>query len=502
MANSRIKCTSCKKYISRNKCMKCAVCDNFYDLVCSGFTDEKYAELSYDYKTTWACKVCCGIRPKSKTDNSESVTPTSRPIQPQNTCNSSTLRTQYRVSTENSFELLSEDDDISCSLSNNGNTLNRSCPEIGTNKQEQLDELRQKIVQLEKKLASAENEIDNMIEENFTLKGQISENEQKINKLLRICKSTSKLTNEKKSNGGKVRRSINRTKLDFTQLEDTPTTQSTQVHTNDLEIVVVEKTSLDTNDPNPASHAADSPKDTKTNNNTTDQKQNETLNKIYILGDEQLRGLASTMLHSRHGKWNDVYKPFAFIMTGATSTDILLECDNIAQKLTDKDSVIISVGSHDKDILRLHSNLCIIINKLNIASVFVTPVNYNPYLNEKMLNDSIKLWTRHFDRCNIIESKKKIANHSDYLNHICNKVNLCIDYAEYEKQFLTFTNILGFINSNRQSPSDTRTKSLPKIGTIPYYFKLMNGKKHNKKIREEPETTQDSMSSPKTFFRP
>lgn len=52
--------------------------------------------------------------------------------------------------------------------------------------------------------------------------------------------------------------------------------------------------------------------------------------RIHILGDQQLKRLSAAIIKSRKEKWNDVYKPSSLIMTDATSTEILMSCDNIA----------------------------------------------------------------------------------------------------------------------------------------------------------------------------
>lgn len=99
-------------------------------------------------------------------------------------------------------------------------------------------------------------------------------------------------------------------------------------------------------------------------------------------------------------------------------------------------------------------------------------MNYNPYLNSRKLNRNLNLWTKHFVNCTIIDIS--YYNHNDnYVNNICNKLNVCIDYLEYKKQYLTQQSLRRHIkNAIFQSKSIERkpAKVPHKKGTIPYYF--------------------------------
>lgn len=172
--------------------------------------------------------------------------------------------------------------------------------------------------------------------------------------------------------------------------------------------------------------------------------------RLLIIGDEQLKGLAWSLSSTRSGKWNDVYRPYAEIITGGTSTEILEKCANISTQLTRQDIVILGCGSNDNDIHKLHSNICIAISKLNKATVLLAPIKSNPYLNEKKLNYNLKLWTKHFANCNFIDIDVLYSRNNcdmDYITLLCSKVNIWIDYRQYEHEFLSINslkNIYGF----------------------------------------------------------
>ncbi|KAJ2937757.1 hypothetical protein O0L34_g17886 [Tuta absoluta] len=103
---------------------------------------------------------------------------------------------QVNIPTSNSFSNLAitdDEDDDSLSDMTSLALINRSCPESGgrVNVREELTEARKKVVETEKKLASAYKLIDKYLIENADLKNEISLYKIKVDKLNRICTSTS-----------------------------------------------------------------------------------------------------------------------------------------------------------------------------------------------------------------------------------------------------------------------------------------------------------------------
>lgn len=160
-------------------------------------------------------------------------------------------------------------------------------------------------------------------------------------------------------------------------------------------------------------------------------------------------------------------------------------CQALSGHVTKDDIVILGFGTHDNDIHKFHSNLCIAINMLNKSKIYIVPVFRNLYFNEIQLFNCMKLWTKHFDKCTLIDINDFILC-SDYnlKKNICNKINLCIDYCEYKKQFLTCKNLRNLMKNNVREDNVKYTDILPKRSTIPFYFKVLNktGNSKNDKI--------------------
>ncbi|KAJ2948292.1 hypothetical protein O0L34_g7528 [Tuta absoluta] len=129
---------------------------------------------------------------------------------------------QVNISTYNSFsnlEVTDDDDDDDDNLSDITSLalINRSCPELGgrVNVREELKEARKKVTETEKKLASAFKLIDQYLIENADLKNELLQYKNKVDKLNRICTSTS----IKKSSSNDTRRKNTPKRLIHSTLE-------------------------------------------------------------------------------------------------------------------------------------------------------------------------------------------------------------------------------------------------------------------------------------------
>lgn len=213
-------CNKCKKAITNKQFFTCAVCNQQMHLDCTSVSFQRFRIMTAANKKAYKCSKCTSKLQSNNISNSTPVTtPVDRPsidlerepeasptrldislptpirsppkseeqnfVTNRNKCN-------INISTENSFEGLCEDEELSSFKSTpKPNNLNRSCTELRQNAAYLIEELNEKICKLEQKLLTAENEIENLSSENHSLKKIISEYEVKVNKLSHICKSTS-----------------------------------------------------------------------------------------------------------------------------------------------------------------------------------------------------------------------------------------------------------------------------------------------------------------------
>lgn len=240
MAN---KCGKCKKILQEKHTLKCMKCKSFFHLDCTS-ASKRYWIMTAENKQNWKCQLCStkpkiSLKPTSK--NTPKTTPISTPMSTPISTPISTPKTtpkisekdcspktsSYKepeqdyvtqrikkhvinVSVENSFQSLStsigsdtklddtvenddsvHDDDIFSSTPRpeRRQKLNRSCPEIGSYCSLDIERMQKKISDLEERLLSTENELENTLSENYKLKGRIEKYELKMNQLMEITRS-------------------------------------------------------------------------------------------------------------------------------------------------------------------------------------------------------------------------------------------------------------------------------------------------------------------------
>lgn len=222
--------------------------------------------------------------------------------------------------------------------------------------------------------------------------------------------------------------------------------------------------------------------------------------KILILGDEQVLGLASKLLESRKNKWNNHYAPFAFVKPNASSLEILNHCIKIKKDVSINDYVVISIGSHDQNPNVLLSRICIMLHELQGTNVILLPVNNNRYLNEKKLNTCIKQLSTTFLNCTFIDGKMFYQDQKTFLEFMCLKINVAIDFPVYESCFLKRI-ARNTLASPKKKPETSIEKSYdpPRKGTIPYYFTTVANKHLNSPIKLNSSKSDKTNSS--IFFR-
>lgn len=495
-------CTKCKKIIGNKQFLTCNLCKYNFHLECTEVTFQRYRIMTTANKKAYKCMACSSRMQIQNASTPNSIGSTSSPASSCFTFQESdniTQRNKQRINvpTENSFqELTTEEAEFGSPASSPLTQKNRSYSELQSTGTYLIEDLQDKIRTLKEKLEIAENEIENLLTTNNELTKLNSKYELRIKQLSHICKSSSKSnTNVRnKDTSVKYKQNLSTSQLEISEsqkvlnsnIASTPSSgilerqhnknhnEFKQISTEGLERPTVKASKLDRN------------------------------KHIYIIGDESLRGLAAELSSTRSGRWNDVYTPYAHIMSGATSSEILEHCNNVESKLTCNDIVILGLGSHDKDINKLHANICIAISKFNKALVLLVPVNSNPYLNENMLNNNMRLWTKHFVNCKIIDMSIFCNNYNYDMNYIvtlCSKINVFIDYRQYEQQFLSINSIKNHL---RISSTNIRIKNnsdvIPRKDKITYYFKPIGNKNVVKSNKDHSNQENISVQN-KTFFR-
>lgn len=179
-----VKCFKCKAQVDTRETVECSYCKNRYEFNCVGLSEKLYRLMDAKNKKNWECPKC-GKKPKNvkKQDTKPQTSPC--------TSSSPSANTNVTVRKKTRDVLSDSDDAITDSTISTADTLlNRSCPENTVLLWEELEDLKSKIVLLETKLESADNEIERLLAENYSLRNEISNKDSKINNLTRIYQST------------------------------------------------------------------------------------------------------------------------------------------------------------------------------------------------------------------------------------------------------------------------------------------------------------------------
>lgn len=448
------KCSKCKRSLPNKEYLTCSKCKLSYDLDCADVTVQRfYNTLTGDHRKKWKCNPCIEKHrhQESASKNYNTITPSNSsrgaeleslalvtPTAATEISNITVRRNVINVPTENSFESLStdhEEEDTIISSPESSNKINRSCPDLTRiNDLERIKDMERTILELHEKLASADQEVVKLLLENNSLKEVISKQNQKINQLTQICGSPNmKAIQTKSRKTSKKNTNSHDHQLNFNELPNSE--QEGNISKENLENSV-----------------------SSTNNITTEPIEQ---HKIKILSDEHLSGLSAALLKSRVGKWNDKYYPTAYIASEAPSSRILEMCNNnFLDSLSDGDIVVLCVGAHDQNIVRLESELHLALTKLKHLTVYVVPVYKSIHLNVKLLNYRLKLCTNIYPKCVLIDADiYKCIDKTDYLMHVCYKLNVYIDHKEYACNFLDPKKVVAYCRTRTVNRSERHSNN-------------------------------------------
>lgn len=345
---------------------------------------------------------------------------------------------------------------------------------------EEFERLKEEIEQLKMQLRTANNEIDNLIMENSTLKKQTLEQQNSIAQLKNLCSgstnSTIKRSTTLKKRNCKVQNLANITykkKLDtsFIDLE----TKSFKVNSTDGAVCNMSKTTITPQEYDPClkkcvQYKSDGAvlnqhEENKVNTNQILPKTN-TKSQLFIFGGQQLSGLATLLIQSRQNSKYENYQIFSTTKPYATTEEILKPI----YKLEDsKDNyLIICIGENDTNPNRIIIELVTMLKSFKKTNIIVFKVLQNRYLNESMLNNNLNIMCNNFKNCSFINLECNYPYNKTkhyYLLDACKIINLKIDSHYYDEKFLCYKNML------LRNKVETECSTIPKKGSIPYYFK-------------------------------
>lgn len=405
-------CGKCKKVIRAKQNLNCSKCKSTFHIACTSVSQQRYNSfyaLNKAQKSKWICDFCKDSQKSNSTLSSSTSrimvdSPRDTPLE--NVTNQKKI--VVNISTENSFQSLSTDDEKE--NGDNSSMLNRSCPVLGRNQAETLAEMQKALSDLQFKLEVAENEISNLLQENSRLKKQLGDNEQKIENLSRICRSIPKKTPNKKDGL-------------FKEMTSTP---KHKTHQKGFSVStsppanIIDKQRLKTNEVKE-----------KLSSSCKERQP-----RIFIHGDQQVRGLSEKLNKSRSGKWNDTYKALGLVKPYASSCHVLHNLDTF-NSICDEDILVISTGCYDKNPYTLYSNLCNTLHTLrNCKKIFLLSIPFNSHLDVQALNSDLQMLANNYTNCKFIDIDSLQYSFKKRLDLIAYKLNIETDFIKYECDYL------------------------------------------------------------------
>lgn len=422
-------CEKCSNLIENREFLICSSCKLTFHLDCCNVSSKRFYLMEKEKKGTWKCNNCFA----KQTPLSENVT----------------VRTKYRavISTENSFEALSS---LSANEDNNVDDYdddpeqlsflttsehNRSCPER-TMIYDKAEKMGKLILELQEKLQIADNEIVNLLSENYTLKDKIKAQADIISRLKKVSVSTSRnissinIRKTKAQNQSYIDLSGDQTNLNLQNSSNDIGTTITNHVRNHKTMHIQTPIGMSTPTPQPStSRMQPLPSSAPYKTCSTTQPKKPI---IYIFGDEQVRGLSRSLLNSRRGKWNDIYDVRAVVKPYASSSQIVNDLTNMANVITKRDLIVFSVGCNDKNPFALLTNICNILHNFRDNDILLFNIRNNKHLNTNTLNYDLEKFTKKYSNCTLINIKDQRLSWSS----VVFKLNVEIDFLNYRREFI------------------------------------------------------------------
>lgn len=472
--SNKKKCERCKSVIPRREYLKCVNCQQTLDLVCArAHPFVRFNIMDAERKKIWRCDKCL-------VKNKHSLTPTvnnnlaSKPTLKNNTIShdihneSGNINTRQRHKLRaSSVELLDINNTVEDSMNENISTFledtRMSLPDLNANIMENK-ELQEQVKLLKTQLESAHLEIERLNTQVTHLQKNIDDHQRKSQVLKQLLtERTIRKTTPLKTNRLLSPRTHGyRNKLTQLDLSQDVSPQPMPATAIDNTEKVLESPISTLND------TQESDSFIKSNN----------INKIYIFGSQQCVGLGSRLHHSRLESNSEKYSICALIKPNATAEEILKECSSVED--SPKNYLIICAGEHDSNPTKVFMELASVLRRFHYINIIVLGVIENQNLNTYKLNNTIANMCNNTNNCTFVDINNKnrlYLNNNKILYLTCEKINFIINFNDYSSKYLSSKGLRKIIKMNRsKSQKSKNSKQLPRKGTIPYYFPVINMK--------------------------
>lgn len=413
-------CDKCNLDIKDRHILNCAFCERAFHVACTTVSSPRFRIMTTEHKQKWKCDRCYS----ASSTNVVNSTPV----------NHITTRTKQKftinISTENSFSSLSESEEVGDTVLLPNSELNRSLPgKLNHDKTQEIEELQQKVNILCGKLESAEQEIENLLSENYALHTQINRQKLKVDCLSTLSKASPKPKSRKICKKKRQKKQFIKKVLDFEVSNDDRELDSINVSNNITtsteDINKSPTVYMDVRD----DHLSKRPKDGEREIShspplTEDQEEISSVKlpiikkRILLLADEtgrELRNILEKILGEDY-TITSVLKPYASLSQIVTNEkNIIALCQ---REFTKKDYIIILAGTHDRNLNCFRNALDYCLKSLLNTNLLIGKMYNNQCFNVYKLNELIE------NRC-VNMSNVRCFELSFRKNHVIDKLNTC-----------------------------------------------------------------------------
>lgn len=411
-----------------------------------------------------------------------------------------------------------------CSMNNlndiNSSSLNESqysVPDLSMRTEDiEIQKLKQRIMNLEEQLQSADQEIQNLLSENFQLKNTIQDLENKAGRYKNlyidaVSETKTKFLkrhnviaqNKKDLSSSYENLNVNNYHTFYSNTITHPSTTNTTLR--DIELNDKEKTESEIVLQNSFQNKSDSitkKQDGEFTLKASMEKYKEIKkNRLYIIGEQHTSGLWKYITSNKEHKWHDRYNIVSFVKPNALSSEAYKTLTTIESSMSPGDRVVLSVGANDNNPYMLLNQIGRILDKLQHVKVYVAQVFYNRHLCINTINSNIAGLINIYKNCEFIKYERGHNRIKTFLTYIANRINYYLNYDDYYNTYLTFnkqillrksekqynkkvkkyiqnkiTNYFNSVESDKNIydtlKSGNNYHTVQKKGTIPYYFNI------------------------------
>lgn len=321
----------------------------------------------------------------------------------------------------------------------------KSLPDLSTLKNEEIDVMKNEITALKLKLQETENEMDQLILENKAKERIIEEQDRKIRDLLTICSTT---PNDRVKNSSKKQKTKNRK----SEIHQSFKTQSFQNTTSSV------TATQPTSKPNKLMNDSLTEQLTQENIITTHTNAKVTKKRIFVLADQQGKGLQQA-LQSLMG---EEYEVVCFWKSGANLEEILSTCQGELCGLTAEDFIVIVGGMNDCDPSDLRIKLLKWLNSNRHSNLVICGLPCDAALNCS-LNREIQLICDGFIHSVFVRMNysRAIFGSKYFVSNLSFAIFREITHVSYRMHDHLQLNKAQYQNSNQISHSKTVNTEIP-----------------------------------------